>query len=371
MRTLLTILVAAAFIFSSCKKSASSPPGSEFSELVNYGEIPYVSQPTPHQMIYYNSQIFAGTDDGIWKIDLITKTWSRGGLDGKHITGIYSHPDIAGRLYAATRSTSATDKSLYISNNSGANWEPVTAPIFDNANQLYETYYDIKIRPGFPNQLYAKVEGITIAVSKEGGQTWNRQNYETSSTFAFNGFINFLQNNPNEIIQGAETPLDHSWLAKYHIDESDPVKLGSYQRIIGDNLEWSNKRPNCIKTFPSNPSVLYVGMEGSLAKVEGTQWQYLYEGGKEPDRFPYTYIKGIWLDPGNSRHLIFGGGVNGLNTSLSLYETHDEGATIDQLNDPFGMEDPEIISIVSCDPYPALLVNINGASRKARLLIYK
>ena len=371
MRILSTILVAAVFIFSNCKKSASSPPDSEFSELVDYGEIPYVTEPTPNQMIYYNRQIFVGTDDGIWKTDLTNKTWSRGGLEGKHITGIYSHPDIAGRFYAATRSTSATDKSLYLSNNSGANWEPVTAPIFDNANQRYETYYDIKVRPGFPNQLYANVEGTTIAVSTDGGQTWNRQNYDRSSGFSYNGFINFLQNNPNDILQGAEAPLDFSWLAKYHIDENDPVKLGPFQRIIGNNLEWSNKRPNCIKTFPSNPNVLYVGMEGSLAKVEGTQWRYLFEGEKEPDHFPYTYVKGIWLDPGNNRHLIFGGDVNGLNTTLSLYETHDEGTTIDQLKDPFGMEDPEIITIVSCDPYPALLVRTNGANRKTRLLIYK
>lgn len=371
MRILSTILVAVVFIFSNCKKSASSSPGSTFSELVDYGEIPYITNPTPHQMIYHNGQIIAGTDDGIWKTALSTKTWSRGGLEGKHITGIYSHPDIAGRLYAATTSTSATDKSLYFSNNSGANWEPVTAPIFNKDVKIYETYFDIKFRPGFPNQLFANVEGTTIAISTDGGQTWNRQNYAPSSTFSYNGFINFLQDNPNDIIQGAEAPLDHSWLAKYHIDENDPVKLGHYERIIGNNYEWSNKRANCIKTFPSNPNVLYVGMEGGLAKVEGTQWRYLFEGEKEPDHFPYTYVQGIWLDPGNSKHLIFGGGVNGLNTTLSLYETHDEGATIKQLNDPFGMEDPDIFTIVSCDPFPAVLVRTNGANKKTRLLIYK
>ena len=374
MDKLSTILIAIVILFSNCKKSSSTPPdnkGYEFSELVDYGEIPYVTEATPHQMIYYNSQLFAGTDDGIWKTDLTNKTWSRTGLDGKAIIGLYNFPEMANRLFAATKSTGASDKSLYQSNNGGASWEPVTAPIFDSLNKRYENYYDIKVRPGFPDQLYANVEGVTIAISKDGGQTWNRQNYERSSTFGYNAFINFLPGNSNEIFQGAEAPLDFAWLAKYHINENDPVKLGPWQRIIGNNLEWSNKRPNCIEVFPSNPAVMYVGMEGGVAKVEGTQWSYLFEGGKEPDHFPYTYVKGIWLDPGNNKHLIFGGGVNGVNTSLSLYETHDEGATIVQLKDLLGMEDPEIVTIVSTNPYPALLVRIRGGNKRTRLLVYR
>lgn len=84
MRKLSTILVAVVVIFSNCKKSTSSQPGSTFSELVDYGEIPYITNPTPHQMIYYNGQIIAGTDDGIWKTALTTKTWSRDNKKGQN-----------------------------------------------------------------------------------------------------------------------------------------------------------------------------------------------------------------------------------------------------------------------------------------------
>ena len=112
-------------------------------------------------------------------------------------------------------------------------------------------------------------------------------------------------------------------------------------------------------------------MEGALSKVEGTQSTYLYKGGEAPHHFPYTYIKGIWMNPSNKKHLIFGGGINGENTSLSLYETPDEGVTIHHISDKLGMTDPEIIDIVATDHYPALLIRDNGNNRKMRLMLYK
>jgi hypothetical protein len=180
-----------------------------------------------------------------------------------------------------------------------------------------------------------------------------------------------LENKPGEIYQGAEAPLDQAWLGKYNINATDPVELGSLQQIIGANYEWGNRRPNCIENFRSDPDVFYVGMEGALSKVEGTSWKYLYQVQEMPDSFPYSYIKGIWVDPANSEHIIFGGGVNGINTSLSLYETYDEGKGIVHLKDKLGMSDPDIIDIVDAYAYPALLIRDNGDNNKLRLVVYK
>ncbi|HET9431382.1 MAG TPA: hypothetical protein VFO70_09395, partial [Chitinophagaceae bacterium] len=155
------------------------------------------------------------------------------------------------------------------------------------------------------------------------------------------------------------------------IDPADPVMMGPLDQIIGENYEWSNRRPNCIETFGSNPGVLYVGMEGALSKVEGSNWKYLFKSDQVANNFPYTYIKGIWLDPANKKHIIFGGGVNGTNNSMSLYETYDEGSSIVQLKDKMGMTDPDIIDIVAAGDFPALLVRDNGNGNKLRLLVYR
>ncbi|HET9430184.1 MAG TPA: hypothetical protein VFO70_03355, partial [Chitinophagaceae bacterium] len=244
-----------------CNKDQNPAPAANF---IDYGYTAPSTFTGAHQMIYYDGTIFAGTDDGIWKINLTEKAWKRAGLDGKKITCLYSHPAVAGKFFAGVASQGSTDKSLYISNDAGANWLTAQNPVFDSGNNRFETYYDIKARPGFPLQVFANLSGATIAVSRDGGITWNRQNYATDSYFGIDCSISFLENNPNVIYQGAEAPLDHAWLGKYPIDPDDPVMMGPLDQIIGKNYEWSNKRPNCIETFGSNPGVLYVGMEGAL-----------------------------------------------------------------------------------------------------------
>ncbi len=363
MRNLLIVLAILITVITGCKKDDSSyTPG----EFVDYGYVSTASSviiSTPAQMIYHQGKIFVASNDGVWKISLTDKIWRRAGLDGKKVNVIYNHPTIADKFFAGVESTSPTEKSLYISTDAGANWQAALSPVFDTRNNKYESFFDIRMRPGHPNQIFANLGASTIAVSKDGGNTWNRQNYRTESFFGIDCVINFLEGNPNEIFQGAEQPLDQAWLGKYTIDASDPVILGNLQQVIGGNYEWGNSRPNCLETFNSNPGVLYIGMEGPLTRVEGTQWKYLHKS--------FAYIKGIWLNSSDKKHLIFGGGVNGTNTSLALFETYDEGATVHHISDKLGMVDPDIIDIVATDTYPALLIRDNENNRKMKLVIYK
>jgi hypothetical protein len=368
MRKALLILFPAIALLPGCDKDDDSGSAGKF---IDYGYISTVSLPGTAQMIYHKGEIFVGSDDGIWKIKLTEKVWRRAGLAGKKVISLYSHPAIEGKFFAGTESTGPADKSFHVSINAGLDWQAAVSPVFDTGNDRYEPYTDIRARPGHPDHLFANLRGTTIAVSKDGGLTWNRQNYATDSYFGIDCVINFLENNPNEIFQGAEAPLDHAWLGKYSINAADPVNLGQIQKLIGDSYEWENKRPNSLETFPVNPGVFYTGMEGALAKVEGTQWTYLFKGEQAPDYFPYTYVKGIWVNPSDKRHIIFGGGVNGTNTTLSLYQTFDEGQNIEQVSDKLGMTDPEIIDIVATDHYPAILIRDNGDNKRMRLVLFK
>lgn len=366
---ILAIALALGICQVSCKKSDSPQPGG--GSFIDYGYKSTLTLPGSCQMIFYDGDIFIGTDDGIWMINLEEKQWKRAGLEGRKITCLYSHEAVNGKFFAGVVSTGPGEKSLYISSDAGTHWEEAVSPVFDSRSNKFEPYYDIRTRPGFPEQVFANLDGTTLAISKDGGLTWNRQNYRNDSYFGIPCVINFWGTHPGEIMQGAEAPLDHAWLGKYTIDNTDPVLTGMLDQFIGRNYEWENRRPNCLETFASNPNALYVGMEGALSKVVGSSWKYLYKAGSSASAFPYTYIRGIWLDPSDSRHLIFGGGVNGQNVTLSLYETYDEGNSIFQIKDRLGMTDPDIIDIVATNTYPAILVRDNGEGNKLRLLLYK
>lgn len=371
MRNLLIVLTILVTVITGCKKDNSSYTKGEF---IDYGYVSTASSvtiSTPAQMIYHEGEVFVASNDGVWKISITEKIWRRAGLDGKKVNVIYNHPAIEGKFFAGVEATSPSEKSLYISSDAGTNWQAALSPVFDTRNNKYESFFDIKVRPGYPNQIFANLGASTIAVSKDGGNTWNRQNYRADSYFGIDCVINFLESKPNEIIQGAEAPLDHAWLGKYVIDATDPVNIGNVQQYVGGNYEWGNRRPNSLETFRSNPTVLYVGMEGALSKVEGTQWKYLFKSTGGAGELPYAYIKGIWLDPADKKHVIFGGGVNGANTSLSLFETYDEGVTVHRIGDKLGIADPDIIDIVATDTYPAILIRDNENSRKMKLVLYK
>lgn len=354
------------FVIISCNTDPINPSR----EIIDYGYVSTSTASSPARMFYHSGEIYVGSDDGIWKINLVEKIWKRSGLTGKKITALYKHPAVDGKFFAGVESTGPAYKSFYISDDSGLNWQAATSPVFSDINNRYETYSDIRARPGNHNQLFANLTGTTIAVSKDGGLTWNRQNYMNDSYFGDNCVINFLADNTNEVYQGAEAPLDHAWLGKYIINSTDPVLTGNLQRIIGDNYEWENRRPNCLETFTNTPGIFYAGLEGALAKVTGSQWIYLFKGSTAPDNFPYAYIEGIWVDPADSRHIIFGGGVNGSNTSLSLFETFDEGQHIEQLGDKRGMADPEVIDIVAAGNYAAVLI-VDKNDNRMRLLLFK
>ncbi|HEY0676838.1 MAG TPA: hypothetical protein VGD17_01085 [Chitinophagaceae bacterium] len=369
MRNLISLLTVV-IVFAGCKKNNRTPIQDKF---IDYGYVSAVSSVavvSTALMVYHQGEIFVASNDGVWKIGLTEKIWRRAGLAGKKVNVLYSHPEIAGKFFAAIESGGPTEKSLYISADAGVTWQAAASPVFDSRNNIYESFSDIRARPGHPNQIFANLSGITISVSKDGGETWNRQNYNTDSYFGINCVINFREGSAGEIYQGAEAPLDHAWLGKYSIDATDPVKLGTLDQFIGKNYEWENRRPNCLETFRSNPGVLYAGLEGALIKIEGTQWKYIFKS-TGTDILPYAYITGVWLNPSNKKHIIFGGGVNGTNTSLSLFETYDEGVTITHINDKLGMTDPAVIDIIATENYPAILVRDNGNERRMRLLLYK
>ena len=319
-------------------------------------------------LIHHNGHVFVATTDGIWKNNLSDKEWSRSGLDGNVITAIYKHPEVENKFFAGVRSdNSATFKTLYISIDGGNTWNAAN-PVYSNYSGRYEEYMCFAARPGHPDHIYANLDGgTTIAVSTDGGNNWARMNNMEYSYFGYQSNIVFLHNNPNAIFQGAEQPLDYAWLGRYVIDQTDPVQLQNFTTII-DNTTWSNRRPNQLKAFAHSPGNLYIGQEGALSKVTGSTNQFIFK--KDDGESPYSYIYGVWVNPANSKHILFGGGMSHIEQPMQLFETMDEGKTIHQFSEKFGLENPVVVDIVQTEKYPAILLNDRDAN-KVKLVVYK
>jgi hypothetical protein len=347
----------------------STPKGA----FIDYGFIPAPVDASQNiagfqTAIYNENYIFVATSDGIWKNNLSTKTWSRAGLEGKKITAIYKHPTIANKFFVGVKSDySETLKTLYISNDGGITWQEGNNLIYDSLDNHYENYVCFAVRPNNPNHIYANLEGGTmLAISTDGGMNWHRMNNETESYFGYQSNIVFLPNNANVIYQGSENPLDSAWLGKYDIDTANPVLLSNFSEIIDMDV-WGNRRPNELQTYPYTGNSIYIGLEGALAKVTEGNNKFIYKS--ENNNFPYSYIHAIWVDPNDSKHLLFGGDQNG-GGDMNLYETYDEGTTINRFTDKMGFDTPNVREIISTNSYPAIVISDTEAN-KVKLYLYK
>lgn len=324
---------------------------------------------TPFQSAIYNGgEVLVATSDGLWRNELTTKEWSRAGFEGMEVTLIFKHPTIENKLFAGIRSTEDNPvKTLHMSEDGGQTWQGVENPILLSTGG-YENYMCLAVRPGHPDQIYANMEGgAMIAISLDGGMNWERMNYEEEEHFGYTSNIAFLPEDPHHIFQGSENPLDVAWLARYDINASDPVLLENFTTLMGlDN--WGNRRPTELKTFSFEPNALYVGQEGALSKITGETSEYIFRANEGEDT-PYSYIYGIWVNPDNTNHIIFGGSLNHNVQPMSLYETSRDGNTVNRIKDKLGLDNPQIFEIIHTDTYPAIVINDFGRMR-VKLVLY-
>lgn len=367
------LIIFALITFTACKKNNTTPPKPSVGTFIDYGFIPFTDDKRRiaagfQTAIFNNNYVFVGTTDGVWKNDLNTKIWSRAGLEGKTITAIYKHPTIANKFFVGVASdNTATSKTLFISNNGGLTWDAGNNLVFDNVEKRYEDYVCFAVHPSNPNLIFANLAGgATIAISVDGGLNWVRNNNRIESYFGYPCAIVFLPSDANTIYQGAETPLDFAWLGKYDIDATNPVLLNNYTKIIDHDI-WGNRRPNELQTNSYTDNSIYVGQEGALSKVTGNTTKFIYKSAN--NNLPYSYIYAIWVDPLDTKHLLFGGAEQVIE-NISLYETYDEGVTIKRFTDKMGFDFPVITEIVATNTYPAIIINDNS-QKKVKMYLYK
>lgn len=345
-------------------------------KIIDLGTVPgeLASQPTYQLLAVHNSEIFVGTKGGIWKKHISNKTpWIAAGLENMQVYTLINESNNSSRLFAGGDNGKDNSVPFYYSNNGGKTWEQAKSSAYNEWEEKYEPFYNLTIKPDNPDIIYANMSGTTINVSVDGGKNWKLANGATETNFGYPSLIHFFAQTPDILYQGSEAVLDQATISRYTIDKSNPTLIGEADIFIGKDYELENRRPNCMYTTPGNPEVMYVGLEGALIKTEGNDWTYIFKSDEE-SKFPYAYIKGIWVNPMNTSHIIFGGGVNGINESLSLFETRDEGKTIKEIDLGITFEDPDVLSITPIEAGSkelSILISENKKGvKELRALIY-
>lgn len=121
----------------------------------------YVSAIVPD--LVDRNTIFISTEDGVYVSENAGESWTRAGLNVRHIRTLVQHPENPNILLAGTE-----HNGLYVSLNRGVNWEKRDTGI------LHETFYCITFDPANPEVLYAGGFQTGVYKSIDGGRKWKQ-----------------------------------------------------------------------------------------------------------------------------------------------------------------------------------------------------
>ncbi|MGH8129685.1 MAG: hypothetical protein ACRES3_02400 [Steroidobacteraceae bacterium] len=324
-------------------------------------------------MVVSGERVLVGTSEGIWARPLDDSgSWQQVGLDGVSIFATRRHLTVESTLFAAGHPVLDIHAApFYRSDDGGNTWVPSAVWPQNSFDQSTEPFFDLAIAPDDPDRLYANLSGPSVAISTDGGITWALANGETEVFFGDPCVMHVLESDPATLFQGCEAPLDNAWVATQDIDPADPFMLTNFTFVAGGpDLALENRRPNSFASGPARPETLYTGLEGALIALDETGFEFVFraeDGATDP---PYAYITGIWLDPDDADHLIFGGGVNGENAFASLFETRDHGMTVARIGPPHSFQDPAVEQIVQVgsDELAVLISDVENPADEVRSL---
>ncbi len=300
-------------------------------------------------LVVSGGRALVGTADGLWARPLDgSGDWTAAGLAGVSVFAMRRHPLIDATVFAAGMPVAVPGAPpFYRSDDGGGTW--VASAVFpvNPFDQSSEPFFDLAVAPDDADRLYGNLSGPSVAVSTDGGLTWTLANGATEVFFGDPCVIHVLAEVPGRLFQGCEAPLDNAWVATQDIDPSDPFALGNFTFVAGGpDFALENRRPNAMASGPARPGTLYVGLEGALIALDDEGFDFVFRAEEGDAEQPYAYIGAIWVDPDDGDHLIFGGGVNGENEELALFETRDHGRTIRRLAAPEPLVDPSVEQVL-------------------------
>lgn len=217
--------------------------------------------------------ILAGTRRGVFRSDDRGSIWreSSAGLTIPHVRWLASHPEIPGRVFAATEPA-----GIFLSPDYGETWH--SCPEVEGMRREYGWALPYSPEAGCVRGLafherrgYAAVEDGCVLVSVDAGETW-------------------------QLAAGSRGRPDHF---------PQPTHIHS--------------DVHSIEVHPHNPDWVAAPTGGGffMSFDSGQTWQNCY---------PRCYARAVWWDPVDPDHLILGP-ADGVDRAGRIEETHDGGRT--------------------------------------------
>ena len=331
-----TALLALLALTAACSDGTAPPRDS--SEWRDLGRLPAAKEAWTIAVL--GDRAYVGTSDGV-----LTRSLSRaepwraigpGGLN-VHALRVWQAPEPT--LYAFGYPERAGTRPVYRSTDGGETWVPGGDGLRSIRTGAWLGVHHVAIKPSAASHpmpvLYGVVSGTNIARSRDRGATWEMVRGQAEEMATYDCLLHVLG---STLYQGCEAPLDHAWVRAFDIAQDDRPTLGNGTLAI-DGIE--NRRINGFATFVGHATAaqrLYVGVEGGLVSLAPSgQWRWLHKFTQTSPR--YTYVRSIWVNPSDERHIVFGGGEEAsLSDRAGLWETRDGGETVRPMPNPLGID---------------------------------
>jgi hypothetical protein len=288
------------------------------------GQIPGVMQ--ARSLAVSAGQVFVATEDGVFSRPLQGDgPYTRRTEAGLDVLVVRADPLNESLLLAGLGP--GPEPPIRVSRDGGDTWETRGQELMDPLLDSHDPVLDIVFAGDI---VFASAAAGSIVRTTDDGSSWS---YVSGEPGAF-GYACYLAVDATTLLQGCELPLDAAWVARIPFEPLSG-ELGEATMLL-DESDLSNRRPNALVTSPHHPGLVWVGVEGGLLWLEGTQWGWIHHAEDGANALPYIYVRGIWVDPSDRRHLLYGGFKNF--ASLPLFETFDEGETLSRLLPPQGMD---------------------------------
>jgi hypothetical protein len=280
---------------------------------------------TMHVMCLASTEhyLYVGTDsDGLYRKDLLQQNsmWEQIGFNDEWVSTVFVDPAFPQVIYVGLFiineqiDPTGAPHSLFKSMDGGQMWTPIdTGFIRPDGDITYRIpVYCVRTSLGNPWILYA-TSSAQVFKSIDGGVHWSL--IYGSLDIDGNGVhvITIAPSNPQILWLGGESGTFGGFVSKS--TDGGATWTGVTPHLPGDNGCYN------IVIHPQNPNIVYVGLEGKLARTTngGQSWSFVLQ----PQECPY--FRGLVIDELSPNKVYAGGGSNTPGSVLNLWGTDGTG----------------------------------------------
>jgi photosystem II stability/assembly factor-like uncharacterized protein len=248
------------------------------------------------------------------------ETWQRVGINqGLHsdalVRAVANNPKQPEMVYAGT------DKGLYMSQNAGQSWQWVDSPLSNYC------VWNLAIDPVEPNVMFAGTGTPTPAAifrSTNGGHTWEQRPMEAAETCPAVG--------TPRVTGIAIDPLNRRnlWVGL----EVDGVRHSTDRGDTWRSLNGAIPNPDvhnvAVTSGPPKTVVVVVNNDVYTSTDDGATWKPV----RVREVFPFTYPRGIMVQPGNPKVIFLTIGDTTPGRIGTVMRSRDTGKTWESLTLP-------------------------------------